>query len=186
MQSICSAAKIAEINGFIQLLQNRSQHQKNWWLRDGAAMSILVVTKKCPKCESVERYRIRRSLWMRLIPKSRYYLCDQCAGKFISVNGSFSFYWPFGQSAWADIRSRDPQFAIRNHLPSDLWPLALISMPCALCHIPHLTSQIRNDPPRTFLSALFLHAGWNHRSHLVISPSITKVEQGQKYLTYCF
>ena len=112
MQSICSAAKIAEINGFIQLLQNRSQHQKNWWLRDGAAMSILVVTKKCPKCESVERYRIRRSLWMRLIPKSRYYLCDQCAGKFISVNGSFSFYWPFGQSAWADIRSRDPQFAM--------------------------------------------------------------------------
>jgi hypothetical protein len=36
---------------------------------------------------------------MRLIPKSKYYLCEHCDGKFISVDDSFSLYWPFGQAA---------------------------------------------------------------------------------------
>ena len=99
MQSICSAVKIAGTNGSIQEPQKRIQSQKTWYLPNGAAMSILVNNKKCPKCESVERYRIRRSLWMRLIPKSKYYLCELCDGKFFSVNDSFSVYWPFGKAA---------------------------------------------------------------------------------------
>jgi len=105
MQSICSAVKIAGTNGFIVSPQQRSQPRKNWWLPDGAAMSILVINKKCPQCESIERYRIKRSLWMRLIPKSRYYMCDHCDGRFISVDDSFSVYWPFGKAAWGSFLS---------------------------------------------------------------------------------
>ena len=100
MQSIYSAVKIAETNGFFQPLEKKSPSQKSWHQPNGAEMSVLVINKKCPKCESVERYRIRRSLWMRLIPKSKYYLCEHCDGKFIAVNDSFSFYWPFGKAAW--------------------------------------------------------------------------------------
>ena len=92
-------SKIAGTNGFIVSPQQRSQPRKNWWLPDGAAMSILVINKKCPQCESIERYRIKRSIWMRLIPKSRYYMCDHCDGRFISVDDSFSVYWPFGKAA---------------------------------------------------------------------------------------
>ncbi len=103
MQSIYSAVKIAGTNGFIQSPQKRSQPQKNWCMPNGAAMSILVINKKCPQCESIERYRLRRSLWMRLIPKSKYYLCDHCDGKFISVDDSFSVYWPFGKAAWGTL-----------------------------------------------------------------------------------
>ena len=36
---------------------------------------------------------------MRLIPKSKYYQCERCDGKFVSVNDSLSFYWPFGEAA---------------------------------------------------------------------------------------
>lgn len=99
MQSICFAVKIAGTDGFIQSPPKKGQLQRNWCLPDGARMSILVINKKCPKCDSVERYRIKRSLWMRLIPKSKYYLCELCDGKFISVDDSFSIYWPFGKAA---------------------------------------------------------------------------------------
>ena len=103
MQSICSAVRIAETNGCIVSLQKGIQPRKNGCLPDGARMSILVIHKKCPKCDSIERYRIRRSLWMRLIPKSKYYLCELCDGKFISVDDSFSIYWPFGKAAWGAL-----------------------------------------------------------------------------------
>ena len=99
VQSICTAVKIAETHGFIASFQKRSQLRKTGCLPDGARMSILVINKKCLKCDSVERYRIRRSLWMRLIPESKYYLCELCDEKFISVDDSFSIYWPFGKAA---------------------------------------------------------------------------------------
>jgi len=100
MQSIYFVVKIAGTNGFILSPQQKSPSQKNCRLPNGAEMSILVTAKKCPQCESVERYRIRRNLWMRLIPQSKYYLCDSCDEKFVSVNDSISFYWPFGNDYW--------------------------------------------------------------------------------------
>ena len=124
MQSICSAVKIAGTNGFIVSPQKRSQPRKNWCLPNGAAMSILVINKKCPQCESIERYRIKRSIWMRLIPKSRYYLCEHCDGKFISVNDSFSVYWPFGKAAWVAL---PPIHAA--HLPEQNGWFSLLTKP---------------------------------------------------------
>jgi len=127
MQSICSAVKIVETDGFIVLPQKRRQSRKNWWLPNGAAMSILVINKKCPKCESIELYRIKRSLWMRLIPKSKYYLCELCDGKFISVDDSFSLYWPFGKAAWVAL---PPLHAA--HLPEQNGWFFLLTKPPSL------------------------------------------------------
>ena len=103
MQSIYSVVKIAGTNGFILPPQQGSPCQKNCRLFNGKEMSILLTAKRCPKCESLERYRIRRSLWMRLIPKTKYYLCEHCDGKFISISDSLSFYWPFGEAVWGAL-----------------------------------------------------------------------------------
>ena len=36
---------------------------------------------------------------MRLLPGSRYYLCENCEVKFLSVLDLFSTHWPFGSVA---------------------------------------------------------------------------------------
>ncbi len=65
----------------------------------GAEMAIVVRGKACPRCKSIQRHRIRRSLWMRLLPGSKYYLCEHCDVKFFSLYSLFSIYWPFGAVA---------------------------------------------------------------------------------------
>ena len=51
-------------------------------------MGILTSAKACPKCKCIDRYRIQRSLWMRLIPGSRHYECDSCQHLYV--------YFPLG------------------------------------------------------------------------------------------
>ena len=63
-------------------------------------MAILVRGKSCPRCRNIERHRLRRSFWMRLLPGSRYYLCENCEVKFVSLFDLFSLHWPFGSVAW--------------------------------------------------------------------------------------
>jgi hypothetical protein len=55
-------------------------------------MPQLIADKRCPQCYSLRFYRIYRSWWMRLMPGSRCYKCNQCHSKFIKLLGrSISF-----------------------------------------------------------------------------------------------
>lgn len=52
---------------------------------------------RCPACkargDSVDDCRgtrIHRKKWMRLLPLSRYYMCDRCSSKYLSIGGLFS------------------------------------------------------------------------------------------------
>jgi hypothetical protein len=62
-------------------------------------MAILIRGKLCLKCRNMALHPIRRSFWMRLLPGSRYYLCETCEVKFLSVLELFSIHWPFGSVA---------------------------------------------------------------------------------------
>ncbi|MGD8775853.1 MAG: hypothetical protein PVF76_01700 [Syntrophobacterales bacterium] len=62
-------------------------------------MAILISGKTCPKCKGMDRQRIRRSFWMRFLPGSKYYICEHCNAKFLSIFELYSFYWPFGAVA---------------------------------------------------------------------------------------
>ena len=44
---------------------------------------------RCPVCESPlsESHRIRRKFWMRLLPRTCYYRCNECYSKFVTVLG---------------------------------------------------------------------------------------------------
>jgi len=49
-------------------------------------MLHVALTIKCPVCGSkTELERKGRHLWMRIIPGSRRYYCDQCGSSFWSV-----------------------------------------------------------------------------------------------------
>ena len=54
-------------------------------------MGIPTSRKVCPKCESTEVQRMRRSLWMRPLPKSYYYHCSYCKHRFISFRSDLMF-----------------------------------------------------------------------------------------------
>ena len=41
----------------------------------------------CPKCREGEVYRVRRRDWMRWLPSSKYYKCDDCGGRFLTTRG---------------------------------------------------------------------------------------------------
>ena len=41
--------------------------------------------KKCPHCHEFKRKRIPRVLWMKLLMLSKYYMCDRCGFRFITV-----------------------------------------------------------------------------------------------------
>jgi hypothetical protein len=64
-------------------------------LAEDTMMTIFVRGKSCPQCRNIARHRIRRSFWMRLLPGSRHYLCENCEAKFMSVFKVFSVHWPF-------------------------------------------------------------------------------------------
>ena len=68
-------------------------------LEEDIMMAIFSRGKSCPQCRNIARHRIRRSFWMRLLPGSRHYLCENCEGKFLSVFNAFSVHWPFGSLA---------------------------------------------------------------------------------------
>ena len=62
-------------------------------------MGILIKGKACPKCKDGNRFRVRRSTWMRMIPGTKFYKCVDCDSKYLSVRESFSVSWPFGEVA---------------------------------------------------------------------------------------
>jgi hypothetical protein len=41
-------------------------------------MGAITAPAICGRCRSGLMYRRRRRLWMRLLPKTAYYRCDQC------------------------------------------------------------------------------------------------------------
>jgi len=65
-------------------------------LDNGADMALWTFGKACPKCGSTARSRIRRRLWMRLIPRSKFFTCEKCDRSYVSVLSSFSFRWSSG------------------------------------------------------------------------------------------
>jgi DNA-directed RNA polymerase subunit RPC12/RpoP len=48
-------------------------------------MSEPTAKTNCPRCGHGPPVRLRRKLWMRLLPASRYYKCDQCSTKFLAA-----------------------------------------------------------------------------------------------------
>jgi hypothetical protein len=50
-------------------------------------MAKLAFNKRCPYCKSYSFERNYRKLWMRLIPKSKHYVCDNCFRSFLAIFG---------------------------------------------------------------------------------------------------
>jgi len=57
------------------------------------------IGKGCPKCGSVNRSRIHRNCWMRLIPGTRHYVCEDCLCRFLYVCCFLSFPLQLGTVA---------------------------------------------------------------------------------------
>ena len=47
-------------------------------------MKISLATK-CPCCGDRDVHRIRRKVWMRLLPFSKYYFCSNCYTHFVRL-----------------------------------------------------------------------------------------------------
>jgi hypothetical protein len=39
----------------------------------------------CPKCDEGKLRRTRRRLWMHWLPASKYYKCDTCRARFLTI-----------------------------------------------------------------------------------------------------
>ncbi len=50
-------------------------------------MAILAFSKRCPYCKNKAYGRASRNLWMRMIPKTKYYYCHKCSRNFMAVLG---------------------------------------------------------------------------------------------------
>ncbi len=48
-------------------------------------MDKLVFEKRCPYCKNESRGRISRKIWMRMIPKTKYYVCRKCSRSFMAM-----------------------------------------------------------------------------------------------------
>jgi hypothetical protein len=57
----------------------------------GTKMANFTIGEACPQCKSIPDVRMRRNLWMRMIPLSRHYFCSSCNSNFVSVENTFSF-----------------------------------------------------------------------------------------------
>ena len=57
----------------------------------GTKMANFTIGEACPQCKSIPDVRMRRNLWMRMIPLSRHYFCSNCNSNFVSVENTFSF-----------------------------------------------------------------------------------------------
>ncbi len=57
-------------------------------------MFIGRLKRQCPYCKSFLLERKHRKTWMRLIPKTRYYLCNNCLRNFIVICKIYSVYIP--------------------------------------------------------------------------------------------
>jgi len=50
-------------------------------------MAKLAFSKRCPYCKSDSYDRAYRKFWMRIIPKSKYYICNNCFRNFLAMFG---------------------------------------------------------------------------------------------------
>ena len=41
----------------------------------------------CPRCRKGKVYRIRRKDWMRRLPKSKHFRCEDCRAHFLTIYG---------------------------------------------------------------------------------------------------
>jgi len=48
-------------------------------------MNKLSLGEKCPYCKKVKKIRIHRLFWMRLLLFTKYYFCDCCGARYISM-----------------------------------------------------------------------------------------------------
>ncbi len=56
--------------------------------REGSPVSSRAIV--CPACHQKKFERIRRELWMRLLPRTRLYLCLHCDARFLTFFQRFS------------------------------------------------------------------------------------------------
>ncbi len=50
-------------------------------------MTKLAFNKRCPHCKSFRFDREYRKLWMRLLPNSKHYVCNNCFRSFLAIFG---------------------------------------------------------------------------------------------------
>ncbi|MGR3293646.1 MAG: hypothetical protein ACUZ9M_06490 [Candidatus Scalindua sp.] len=55
-------------------------------------MAKLVFNKRCPYCKSNSYDRAYRKFWMRIIPKTKYYVCNKCFRNFMAIFGISDVY----------------------------------------------------------------------------------------------
>jgi ribosomal protein L37AE/L43A len=51
----------------------------------GPIFAMIKSERNCPRCGQGSPPRLRRKVWMRLLPASRYYKCDRCSLKFLAA-----------------------------------------------------------------------------------------------------
>lgn len=51
----------------------------------------VIAGRRCPYCRSMQNFRQHRQPWMRRLPGSRYYECQYCSGKYLSIYKLYSF-----------------------------------------------------------------------------------------------
>jgi hypothetical protein len=49
-------------------------------------MTKFTFGRNCPYCGNTEKKRIPRMLWMRLIPRTKYFRCKWCGYQFIPIS----------------------------------------------------------------------------------------------------
>lgn len=49
-------------------------------------MNKFTFVRNCPNCGYTEKKRITRTLWIKLIPCTKYYQCECCGCKYISIS----------------------------------------------------------------------------------------------------
>ena len=75
----------------------------------GTKMANFTIGEACPQCKSIPDVRMRRNLWMRMIPLSRHYFCTKCNSNFVSVENTFSFSSPTATPSGQQPLSTPPQ-----------------------------------------------------------------------------
>lgn len=51
------------------------------------AMPKLGSGDTCPQCKKGKLHRLQRKPWMRNLPKTKYYKCEECNAKFLTIYG---------------------------------------------------------------------------------------------------
>jgi hypothetical protein len=101
---------------FREHLTSQREEERQWV--PPRRMARMTFHKRCPSCGSLVRTRIRRSLMMHLIPRSRKYECRLCRLRYLYVCGlSFPITDPVSNRRSSEFYQRTPPlFGIRTRL----------------------------------------------------------------------